>query len=160
MRFYRTRRYNFKVMRIAKYSLVATVSVALIVGLVYSQLCSTICSFYGCSPFETSEVTECSQHNSARQNGREQSGHHGQNLNVPAPQESSRSHDCAVHTDLTATFSAAKNTIAPLRQHEPPSVVAVLPILNLSPVNLIGNTHARAPDRSPPQSVSISILRI
>ncbi len=159
MRFYRTRRYNSTVMRIARYSLVAIVSVALSVGLVYSQLCSTVCSFYGCSPFESSEVTECSQHNKARRHAGEAASHHGQGVTTPTPQEQNRSHDCAVHTDPTTTFST-KSTITLLHRHTPQVVTGVPSILNISPFNLATDAQARAHDRSPPKGASVSILRI
>ena len=133
-------------MRSARYQLAVVVSIALIAGLLYSQVCALNCTLYGC--LTPSRATEES----------DQSGHCHEQQSEPAPSRPGNQPDCPAHSELSALISSTVIMVGTfsLSLHAP----AAMPETGLMTFRPMGESRLapdQAPFRAPP---TYSILRI
>ena len=134
-------------MQPARYRLAIFVSLALITGLFYSQVCALNCAVYGC-------LTPAS----ATARSEQQPGHcHEQESKSDSPKPDD-SPDCPAHSELSALISTTVIKVAAfnLSMHAPAAVPEITVVANPSP----GDSLPRSDQisfRAPPTH---SILRI
>ncbi|HEX5733184.1 MAG TPA: hypothetical protein VF131_10140 [Blastocatellia bacterium] len=138
-------------MRSSRYQLAVVVSIALITGLFYSQVCALNCTVYGCpTPARATEKSD-------------QPGHCHQQQSEPEPTKSDNKEpdnqpDCPAHAELSALMSSTLITVGTynLSLHAP----EVAPEIILITTRFAGESRF-APDQSPFRAPPThSILRI
>ena len=133
-------------MQSARYQLAVVVSIALITGLFYSQVCALNCTVYGCvTPASASDKSD-------------QPGHCHEQQSEPEPPKPDNQPDCPAHAELSALMSSTLITVGTfsLSLHAPP----VTPEIGLVTARPMGESLLRpdqTPFRAPP---TYSILRI
>ena len=165
-------------MRTAKSTLLVSLITVLSVGLVYSQLCNTVCAFYGCSPSGVvrnlvpddantaageENKSECGKHNQAGHQGNKEQGHTnpGDPPSVPLnPGNSHQSEGCPAHADQTALMSAATTSSCAATHLNPKPVDGEFHVEDSTSFrSLAGVSFIIKPDRSPPKR-TVPVLRV
>lgn len=165
-------------MHTVKTTLLVSLITVLSVGLVYSQLCNTVCAFYACSPSAvprslapagdnspTREESkpECSKHSQAADQPGKGQSHTRQGDPVPVPQNQGNSHQsegCPSHADQTALMSAAASSTCAATHLNSQPVDGEFHVEDSTSVRMLaGVSFIIKPDRSPPR-LTISVLRI
>jgi hypothetical protein len=133
-------------MQPARYQLAVVVSIALITGLLYSQVCALNCTVYGClTPASSTEQSDQPGHCHGQESKSDSSKHD----NLP---------DCPAHSELSVLISATIIKVAAfnLSMYAPPATPEIVVVAAPSPGSLM-----LRPDqisfRAPP---TYSILRI
>ena len=161
-----------------KSTLLVSLITVLSVGLVYAQLCNTVCAFYGCSPSALPRnLVPGSDNNAAREESKSACSKHRQTGHqpskeqkdtragdpTPVPQNQGNSHqseECPAHADQTSLMSAAATSlraVTPLTSQPLDGEFHVE--YGTSVIMLAGVSFIIKPDRSPPGR-TFSVLRI
>ena len=165
-------------MHIVKPTLLVSLITVLSVGLVYSQLCNTVCAFYGCSPSAVARIlvpggdnhaarqesqSECSKHNQAAQQPGTEQSHTKPADSTSFPQNQGNSHrseGCPAHAEQTALMSAAATSSHAATHLISQPVDGEFHVEDITSVRtLAGVSFIITPDRSPPRR-TVSVLRI
>src|SRR5688572_21352469 len=134
-------------MRPAKYSLASLLSLVLVAGLMYSQVCAFDCAFNGCSTSSPAPLQKSTNEN----------GHCNRHKENPTPDKQNDSHQCLGHFDAVALRSSGTSANT---SNNTPDMLGLIAepftILNISSQRLAAQFGPR-PDRSPPTH---SVLRL
>ncbi|HJQ69240.1 MAG TPA: hypothetical protein VKA70_09720 [Blastocatellia bacterium] len=133
-------------MRSARYQLAVVVSIALIAGLLYSQVCALNCTVYGCStPASATDKSD-------------QPAHCHEQQSEPAPSHPDDRRDCPAHAELSALISSTVVTVGTfsLSLHAPDTTPQA-EIMIARPASGPRLSPDQSPFRAPPTH---SILRI
>ncbi len=165
-------------MRVVKYPLTVVLLTALSVGLVYSQLCNTVCAFYGCSPSAVARNlatggfmdasreetrSDCSKHNQAGHQGGKDQARDSQAEPRSAPQRQGDPHGsggCPSHADHAVVISTASASSCAATLSNLQVVDGEFLVEDSTPAKMLaGQSSIARPDRSPPRR-TVSVLRI
>jgi hypothetical protein len=142
-------------MRAAGKSLTVLVTTILTLGLMYSQVCNTVCVFAACSdqakvkqPVQNKEVGHCHQHKSPSGDSQ------------PEPPQPNGSHDCKTHNAINSLLPVTIAGADWLHQSSQPDVIAPFVFAVLTLEHLAGSSADITPFRAPPKRPQRSILRI
>ena len=165
-------------MHTVKNTLLVSLITVLSFGLVYSQLCNTVCAFYACSPSAVARSLapasdnkaaseeskpECSKHSQAGHQSSKEQSHTRQGDPMPVPQNQGNSHQpegCPGHADQTALMSAAASSTCAATHLNSQPVDGEFHVEDSTSVSMLaGVSFIIKPDRSPPR-LTVSVLRI
>lgn len=134
------------------------VTTILSLGLLYSQVCDTLCVYAACSdqvkverPVQNKKGGHCHQHESSTQ---------GEQDSQPVPQQPKDSHDCNTHNTISSVLPASALGASWLHQSSQPDVMASFDFTALSIDRTVGGAAETNPFESPPRRSQRSILRI
>lgn len=133
-------------MRSARYQLAVVVSIALITGLFYSQVCALNCTVYGClTPASATEKSD-------------QVGHCHEQQSEPEPSKPDNQPDCPAHAELSALMSSTLITVGTfsLSLHAQAATPEII-LITTRPVDESRLAPDLTPFKAPPTH---SILRI
>lgn len=161
-------------MRTAKRPVIIAMAVVISLGLMYSQLCGVLCDISGCSspaPANFAAASNsgsaglgshgCEHHKQTKPKDSEQAGHHARGAAFTTSEGPGHPHGsgCFHSHDQIGLFSTGGKSADSFNQQPHPIIGAVSPAADTSFAELVGETTARTPDRSPPRRVA-SVLRI
>lgn len=139
-------------------TLTVIVTTILSLGLLYSQVCDTLCVYAACSdqanverPVQNKKSGHCHQHESSAQ--REQDSR-------PIPQQPTDSHDCNTHNTISSLLPSSVVRASWLHQSSQPDVMAPFVFIALSIDRTVGGAADTDPFESPPRRPQRSVLRI